>query len=150
MWKKPWLNRDCLEFVRPALTPRTFTWAFCMGCLGSSKRRAREEQGSELPPSSLDRSTPSTKQHLLSYVSPTPQGPGQRAERGPEGPNTRFSRLSRNSLPVPLLQLCRCQPYCLGLVLDWPLFVCNIFSPVFYPPYAGRLFHLLSLQPKSC
>lgn len=112
MWEMPWLNRDCLELVRPAFAPRTDK--------GPSRETARKKVRvvrvgkGQIAPSSLDRSDTSNICNIccvcLSLLSPTPQGPGQRAERrGPEGPNTRFSRLSRNSLPVPLLQLCRCQ-----------------------------------------
>lgn len=90
MWKKPWLNRDCLE----------------------------------LPPQSAR--SQHTKQHLGVYVSPTPQGPGQRAERGTRGPKYSVStpqpELASSSTPATL----PLPTYCLGLVSSWPLFVCNI------------------------
>lgn len=138
MGEMPWLNRDCLELVRPALLPGTYKGPFL---------EAERQQGSDCP--QLARS-----QHISNICSwwvcmslPRPRGQDSGLRGGPEGPNTRFSRLNRNSLPVPLLQLCRLPAYCFGLVFAWPLFLCNV--PLsFLCSTVCRLFsHLSPLQP---
>ncbi|KAI5868147.1 hypothetical protein GGS23DRAFT_14470 [Durotheca rogersii] len=117
MWKKPWLNRVCLEFVRPALPlPLPSTTPPLPPPPERTRGNADLARARMTPQFARSRAGPAISVAFWVCVPLTPQGPGQRAGKGTRGPKYSVStpqpELASSSTPATL----PLPAYYLGLV----------------------------------